>query len=356
MALPATMTAVGLSKTGPSFDVIEEFKFPVPTPSPTQIPIKACSPGRVHWAGVNFSDTQKIQGTWPLPLPPFPFTLGIECLGTIVALPTDKAVLSDEEYTVRRFAVGSKVVSWSAGMTSAGTFAEYLVAEWSDVFPVPDGIPDRTAVASFVPGCTAVPLATEAYNVQPGDTVLVHTVAGSVGLAFAQLAKARGATVIGTTSTRAKAAFAAQSGVDHVIVYKEEDVAARVLELTGGLGVHAIFDGVGKDTFQTDLACIRAKGTIVWLGFASGPVEPFAPHITASKAVKYLFASSIAYTGDKKAGREYVAEVFRLVASGALKPVVHGEYPLSAAGVREAEQAMAEGRTSGKYLVKVAAD
>ena len=97
-------------------------------------------------------------------------------------------------------------------------------------------------------GMTAVTLISEAYNVQPGDTVLVHTVAGGLGLLLAQLIKARGATVIGTTSTPAKAAVARAHGADHVIVYKTEDVAKRVLEITGGLGVHAIFDGVGKDT------------------------------------------------------------------------------------------------------------
>nr|VWO98456.1 Glycerol-1-phosphatase [Ganoderma boninense] len=148
----------------------------------------------------------------------------------------------------------------------------------------------------------ARPLATEVYDVQPGDVVLVHSVAGSVGLAFVQIVKARaGCTVIGTTSSRAKAALAAKIDADHVIV------------------------------FQTDLACIRAKGTTVWLGFASGLLEPFAPHITGLKAVKFIFASATAYSADKKSGR-------------------------NAKGVREAEQAMAEGKTSGKCLVKVAAN
>ena len=102
---------------------------------------------------------------------------------------------------------------------------------------------------------TAVTLISEAYNVQPGDTVLVHTVAGGLGLLFAQLIKARGATVIGTTSTPAKAAIALAHGADHVILYTQEDTVARVLEITNGEGVHAIFDGVGKDT------CVYTLGT-----------------------------------------------------------------------------------------------
>ncbi|KAM5545502.1 hypothetical protein V8D89_000540 [Ganoderma adspersum] len=350
MALPTTMTAVGLSKTGPSFDVIEEFKFPVPTPSPTQILIK------VHWAAANFfADALMVRGAWPMPLPQSPFSLGVECVGTIVALPTDTSVLSDEEYRARGFAVGSRVVSWSLG--SVGTFAEYFVAaNWSDIFSVPDAVSDRAAVASFGAGSTALTIATEAYNVQAGDIVLVHTVAGSVGLAFTQLVKARGGTVIGTTSTPEKAAIARANGADHVIVYKTEDVAARVLEITGGLGVHAIFDGVGKDTFETDLACIRAKGTLVWLGMASGRVEPFSPYVAALKAVKFVFASIMVYAADKKAVREYAAEVFKLITSGVYKPVVYKEYPLSVEGVREAEQAMGEGKTFGKCLIKVAAE
>ncbi|TBU21784.1 NAD(P)-binding protein [Dichomitus squalens] len=349
MPLPTKMTAVVISKTGNSPDVIEEFQFPVPTPGPNQILIK------VEWAGVNWSDAQKRRGVWPLPLPPFPFALGVECAGTIVSVPTDDEVLKDEEYKVRSLKIGGRVVSFGMAFPN-GPMSEYFVTTWDTVYPLPDEISGRTAIATLIPGCTALALATEAYNVQAGDFVLVHTVAGSVGLFFAQLIKSRGGIVIGTTSTPEKAAIAKANGADHVIIYKTENVAQRVLEITGGLGVHAIFDGVGKDTFQTDLACIRTKGTIVWLGFASGLVEPFAPHITAMKAAKYVFASAAAYFADRKAGREYVAEVFRLVTNGVFKPVVHKEYPLSAEGVREAERELWEGKTAGKCLVKVAAE
>ena len=126
---------------------------------------------------------------------------------------------------------------------------------------------------------------------QKGDTVLVHTVAGGLGLIFAQLIKARGATVIGTTSTPEKAALAKAHGADHVILYTKEDVVQRVLALTGGKGVDAIFDGVGKDTFEIDLKVIKTSGTIVGYGVTSGMVPPFQLLGFMEKNVKYTFAS-----------------------------------------------------------------
>jgi NADPH2:quinone reductase len=119
---------------------------------------------------------------------------------------------------------------------------------WNSVFPLPDNVTTLQGAASLSQGLTALTFITESYNVQKGDTILVHTVAGGLGLMFAQLIKLRGATVIGTTSTKEKAELAKQHGADHVILYKEEDTVKRVLEITGGKGVDAVFDGVGKDT------------------------------------------------------------------------------------------------------------
>lgn len=118
---------------------------------------------------------------------------------------------------------------------------------------MPDAVPSANAAAAFAQGLTTITLMTEAHNVQAGETVLIHTVAGGLGLMMAQYAKLRGATVIGTTSTPEKAAFAKQHGADHVILYKQEDTAASVLKLTGGAGVEAVFDGVGKDTYKLPL-------------------------------------------------------------------------------------------------------
>lgn len=126
--------------------------------------------------------------------------------------------------------------------------AEYVSVPWSHVHPLPPSLSLLTAGAALLQGLTALTFMTEAHAVRAGETVLVHTVAGGLGLIFSQIAAARGATVIGTTSSKEKAAVALAHGATHVIVYTEEDTVARVLELTGGEGVHAVFDGVGKDT------------------------------------------------------------------------------------------------------------
>lgn len=129
-----------------------------------------------------------------------------------------------------------------------GSHAEYVSVPWNTVYVIPESVSTLTAVSALVQGLTAISFMEEAYNVQKGDIILIHTVAGGLGLLMTQLAKSRGATVIGTTSTPEKAALAKANGTDYVILYKSEDTVARVLELTNGEGVHAIFDGVGKDT------------------------------------------------------------------------------------------------------------
>lgn len=126
--------------------------------------------------------------------------------------------------------------------------AEYISVPWHQVHPLPPSIDLLTAAAALLQGLTALTMMCESHNVQKGETVLVHTVAGGLGLIFAQIAHARGATVIGTTSSKEKAELAKKHGADHVILYTEEDTVQRVLEITNGEGVEAVFDGVGKDT------------------------------------------------------------------------------------------------------------
>jgi NADPH:quinone reductase len=177
------------------------------------------------------------------PIKSFPVTIGEEAAGTIVGLPTGQSVLDDPDYKKRTFTMGGKVA-----VNYPGALAEYMVVPWKHAFPILAGVATQAAAACLLQGATATSFMEEAYKVQKGDIILIHTVAGGLGLLMCQLAKYRGATVIGTTSTKAKAALATEHGADYVILYTEEDTVKRVLEITNGEGVHAVFDGVGKDT------------------------------------------------------------------------------------------------------------
>jgi NADPH2:quinone reductase len=183
----------------------------------------------------------------------------------IVALPTDPAVLNHPEFKARGYAIGVGAIAVRIAFrlsvrtdylilptqNSQGTDAEYIAMPWAKIFPIPpeSGIDTRAGAAGFVAATTVLTFMSEAYEVKKGDTILVHTVAGGFGLIAAQYAKYKGATVIGTTSTDAKAELAKKHGADHVILYTKEDTVKRVLEITNGVGVEAVFDGVGKDTY-----------------------------------------------------------------------------------------------------------
>ncbi|KAI0635278.1 NAD-P-binding protein [Trametes polyzona] len=337
--LPAKMHAIGINRTG-DFDVIEKLELPVPENAPGNVLVK------VHYGGVNFIDTYFRKGLYPISS--FPQPLGTEAAGEIVALPTDDKILGDEEYKLRGFAVGKKVAVYGLG-----AFAEYVSVPWAKAYVLPEGLSTRTAAAGLTQGATALTFVTEAYNVQKGDIILVHTVAGGLGLLFAQLIKARGATVIGTTSTPEKAAIAKEAGADHVILYTKEDTVQRVLELTNGEGVHAIFDGVGKDTFEADFKMIRRKGTIVSVGNASGAVPPFPPLKLVEKNVRLLRPTLANYVYTPEEGRRYSTELFKLIANGDLKIRIHQEYPFTAEGVQQAQQDLTGGKTVGKLIVEV---
>ncbi|RPD65639.1 NAD-P-binding protein [Lentinus tigrinus ALCF2SS1-7] len=338
-SLPSKVQAIGINKTG-DFDAIEKFELPFPQNQPGNVLVK------VQYAGVNFSETYYRKGLYSITS--FPQVLGTEAAGEIIALPTDERVLDDNEFKLRKFAVGA-----TAAFFGLGAFAEYVSVPWTKVFPLPDGVSTKTAAAALIQGGTALTFITEAYSVQKGDIILVHTVAGGLGLLFAQLIKARGATVIGTTSTPEKAEIAKAHGADHVILYKQEDTVQRVLELTNGEGVHAIFDGVGKDTFEADFKMIRRKGTIVSVGNASGPVPAFPPLKLVEKNVRLVRPTAANYLYTAEEGRTYTAELFRLIADGRLKVRIHAEVPFTAEGVQQAEKDLVGGETVGKLVIKV---
>lgn len=160
-----------------------------------------------------------------------------------MGLPTDPEVLNHPSYKERGYKLGSNVA-----LDQLGAHATYASVPWKEVWPLPDSVTTRVAAAATLQTLTAVTFAEEAYKIKKGDTILIHTVAGGLGLLLAQLARSIGAKVIGTTSTEEKAKLAKEHGADWVILYKQEDTVKRVLEITNGEGVDAVFDGVGKDT------------------------------------------------------------------------------------------------------------
>jgi len=342
MSYPKTVKAVGIKEQG-GFEAIQDLELPFPEVTPTDLLVK------VEWAGVNFIDTYMRSGLYKPAFLPLP--IAKEVSGVVVELPTDEKLLQSDEYKRRGFKKGGKVV-----VDVTGSLKEYVSVPWdSTVYAVPDSISTRVAAATVLQGITTLGQITEAYNVQKGDVVFIHTIAGGAGLLHAQLAKARGATVIGTTSTPEKAELAKQNGADHVILYKDEDVVKRALELTNGQGAHVIYDGVGKDTFEGNFKIIRRKGTIVSFGNASGAIPPVPLFKLTEKNVKLLRPTMVNWVVTLDEKNYYGNEVFRLVENGDLKIHIHGDYPFTAEGVRQAQQDLTGGKTTGKLLIKVAA-
>ncbi|KAF5385102.1 hypothetical protein D9615_001040 [Tricholomella constricta] len=339
MSLPTTTDAITIAKAG-GLEVIEKKTIPFPKPSPQSLVVK------VEYFGVNFIDVYYRTGVYPYK--EFPAVLGKETAGTIVALPTDEAILNDEVYKKNNFKVGGKVAA-----DFLGSHASVVSMPWKSAYPIPENVSTRLGAAGILQALTAYTFFEEAYKVKKGDKILVHTVAGGLGLLFAQLGRARGATVIGTTSTAAKAEIAKQNGADHVILYPKEDTVQRVLEITNGEGVDAVFDGVGKDTFDNNFKLLKRKGTLVSVGNASGPVEPFSPLRLVEKNLALLRPTMNNYVYTSEEAYYYGKKVFELIGDGTLKINIFKEYPFTTEGYRQAQSDLVEGKTTGKLVIKV---
>ncbi|KZV75533.1 NAD-P-binding protein [Peniophora sp. CONT] len=341
MSYHSTVKAVGIKETG-GLEVIQDLKLPFPEVKPTDLLIK------VQYAGVNFIDTYFRSGLYKAPFLPLP--ISGEVSGVIVELPTDQALLESSTFQSRGFKKGGKVA-----LSYRGSLREYVAVPWDElVVAIPDAVSTRVAAAAFVQGVTTIGQMTDGYSVKKGDTVMIHTVAGGVGLLHAQYAKLNGATVIGTTSTSEKAQLAKEYGADHVILYKSENVVERVLELTGGEGADVVYDGVGKDTFEASLQMTKRKGTLCSFGNASGAVPPFPLMKLTPKNITILRPTAVNWVFTVQEKDTVGKELFGLVASAQLKIHIHGEYPFTAEGVRAAQQDLTAGKTTGKLLIKVA--
>ncbi len=229
---------------------------PTPTPGPGEALI------RIEASGVNFIDIYFREGRYPAPLP---LTLGQEAAGIIVAL--------GEHTTPTTFKVGDRV----AWCSIAGTYAQLAVAPTARLILIPEAVSSQQAAAAMLQGMTAHYLSHSTYPIQPGDEILIHAGAGGVGLLFIQMAKSLGARVFTTVSTDEKADLAKAAGADEVIFYTQEDFAAKVKKLASGPGLQAVYDSVGKSTFDKSLEVLRPRGTMVLFGGSSGAVPPFDP-------------------------------------------------------------------------------
>ena len=310
-------------------EVLTVAERPAPQPGLGQIVAEIAA------AGVNYMDIYQREGVGGY-RPPLPFVTGTEGAGTIIAVGADVADL----------AVGDRV-AW----VGPGSYAEQVVLPADRVVPVPDGISTELAAAAILQGMTAHYLVTSTYPVQAGDVTMVHAAAGGVGLLLTQMIKRRGGIVVATCSggeDGEKAGLARAAGADHVIGYDRS--RAVIDEITGGVGAHVVYDGVGQATFDDSLAALRPRGMLVVYGAASGQVPPF--DIQRLNAGGSLFATrpTLAhYVADAAELRWRASEVFDWIASGELDVRIGGRYPLADAG--RAQQDLAARRTTGKLLL-----
>lgn len=320
------MRAIQLTQTGAP-DVLALTDLPVPAPKANEVLI------RLTAIGVNYIDTYHRSGLYPVPLP---FVPGSEGAGVIEAL-------------------GEGVANWQPGQRVAytmhpGSYAEYAIVPADKLVPLPDAVSDEQAAAVLLQGMTAQYLAYTTYPIRPGDTVLIHAGAGGVGLLLTQIARQRGARVITTVSTEEKAQLSRENGADEVILYSQTDVAAEVRRLTGGQGVHVVYDSVGQNTFEGSLNSLRPLGTLASFGSSSGPVPPVTITTLTAKGSLLLTRPSLAhYIATRSALLERAEMVFNWVASGQLKLLIQPPYPL--ADAPQAHRDLESRSTTGKLLL-----
>lgn len=288
---------------------------------------------RVQAAGINFIEVYQRTGRYKVALP---FTPGSEAGGEVVEIGDG----------VSEVKVGDQVASQNL----AGSYAEYALAAAERLVRLPAGVTPRAGAAVMLQGMTAHYLACSTFPLAAGHTCLVHAAAGGVGLLLCQIAKRRGARVIGTVSTGEKAALAREAGADEVILYTQEDFATETRRLTAGAGVQVVYDSVGRTTFAKSLDCLAPRGMMVLYGQSSGPVEPVDPQVLAQKGSLFLTRPTLAhYVATQTELLERASVLLGWVADGSLKVRIGHEFPLAAAA--EAHTELEARRTTGKVLL-----
>ncbi|KAI5670260.1 hypothetical protein M9H77_10624 [Catharanthus roseus] len=284
--------------------------------------------------GLNFIDIYFRKGVYKAAT--MPFIPGMEAVGVVIAV--------GPGLTGRQ--VGD-VVAYAGN--PMGAYAEEQILPADKVVPVPSSVDPIVGASVMLKGMTTHMLVRRCFKVERGHTVLVHAAAGGVGSLLCQWANALGATVIGTVSTKEKAAQAKDDGCQHVIVNKDEDFVTRVNEITSGKGVEVVYDSVGKDTFEGSLACLKHRGYMVSFGQSSGTPDPIPLSALAAKSLFLTRPSMMHYTLSRDELLEAAGEVFTNVASGVLRVRVNHTYPLSEAS--QAHSELENRRTSGSVVL-----
>lgn len=320
------VTAIRIERTGGP-EVLDVADVEVGSPGPREVLIDVAA------AGVNYIDTYQRSGIYQVPLP---YTLGVEGAGRVIEVGSEVTELS----------VGDRV----AWQDAPGGYAQRAVVPADMVVKLPEAVSEETAAAVMLQGITAHYLVSSTHPVSEGETVLVHAAAGGVGLLLTQLAKARGATVIGTVSTPEKERLAREAGADEVIRYTERDFVEATRAFTRGEGVDVVYDGVGASTYEGSLDCLRPRGLLALFGAASGPVPPIDPQRLNKGGSLFLTRPKTGdYTRTRQELEWRVGDLFDALTEGKLDVRIGGRYPLTDA--RKAHEDLQGRRTTGKLLL-----
>ena len=320
------MKAIQVTRVGgPEVLTVAEVPVPQLEPNEALVQIKA--------AGVNFIDVYFREGRYPAQLP---FVNGQEAAGVVTAIGSD----------VTNLKPGDRV----AYTSSLGAYAEYAAVPANRLVHIPDGLDFRQAAAAMLQGMTAHYLSHSTYPLKRGETALIHAAAGGVGLLLVQMAKQLGARVIGTVGSEEKAKLAREVGADEVIIYTDQDFETETRRLTDGKGVHVVYDGVGKTTFEKDLNVMRPRGYLVLFGGSSGAVPPFDLIKLSQKGSLFVTRPTLVnYTASREELEQRSGEVLQMILGGELKVRIHSTYPLTQA--QEAHRDLEGRKTTGKILL-----
>jgi NADPH2:quinone reductase len=320
------MKAIQISETGGAdVLVLREVEKPQRRAGEVLVQIKA--------AGINFIDIYQREGRYKVNLP---FILGQEAAGVVTELGEG----------VSNFKVGDRVV-WCHVM---GTYAEFAVAPATMLVKIPDAVSFEHAAAAMLQGMTAHYLSHSTYAIKQGDVVLVQAGAGGVGLLLTQMAKMLGARVFTTVSTEEKAALSREAGADEAILYTQVDFEKEVKRLTDGKGVHAVYDSVGKTTFDQSLRSLRPRGVLALFGGASGAVPPFDLIQLSTLGSLYITRPTLKdYIATRQDLEWRSGDIFNWIADGRLKLRAEHIYPLSEAA--QAHRDLEGRKTTGKLLL-----